>query len=240
MRSGNLWRVNGVRSQTRQLAQQAADRAGVSLSEWLDDVVSDAFPHDAPRANDARRDDAEARSHAAEPELSRREIDDIAKALARLDARFDEVMAHLQTPERRSAASTPVTSPSVASAPDTNTPVADKSVMGLEARLRSQDARTTSTASSSRLWFGLAKDAVGKIKNHEPRNESHDGHPVRLPSPDEIVRAADALDRAARRDEEQDDRMHRAIQKTMFDMRGPIVDDVVAALRGELRKTARA
>ena len=40
MNSGMPWEVSGVRPQARQTARDAARRAGMSIGEWLDSVIS--------------------------------------------------------------------------------------------------------------------------------------------------------------------------------------------------------
>src|ERR1700744_4450108 len=41
MNRAAAWSVRGVGRETREAAEEAARRAGVSLGEWLDDVIAD-------------------------------------------------------------------------------------------------------------------------------------------------------------------------------------------------------
>src|SRR3979411_2909010 len=47
MTSGVPWQVEGVRPQARETAQEAARRAGMSVGEWLDAVISDSAQGEA-------------------------------------------------------------------------------------------------------------------------------------------------------------------------------------------------
>src|SRR5580704_18994791 len=70
MTSGVPWEVEGVEPQTRESAQDAARRSGMSVGEWLDTIISD-------RANNAAGEPAFA------PQTS--DPDDLAGVRGRLD-----------------------------------------------------------------------------------------------------------------------------------------------------------
>jgi localization factor PodJL len=51
MNSGLPWQVSGVRAQARQSAREAARRAGMSVGEWLDNVILDSAPPNQAAGN---------------------------------------------------------------------------------------------------------------------------------------------------------------------------------------------
>jgi localization factor PodJL len=59
MKSGVPWQVKGVRPQARETAREAARRSGMSVGEWLDNVILDQALHEGiePRDPDYRRYD---------------------------------------------------------------------------------------------------------------------------------------------------------------------------------------
>src|SRR5262245_35881788 len=59
MKSGVPWQVQGVRPQARETAREAARRSGMSVGEWLDNLILDRGLHEGvePGDPDYRRDD---------------------------------------------------------------------------------------------------------------------------------------------------------------------------------------
>ena len=53
MTSGVSWDVEDLPEQTREAAQEAARRSGMSVREWLDTVISDRAKSDESRAGTA-------------------------------------------------------------------------------------------------------------------------------------------------------------------------------------------
>ncbi|HEY1944420.1 MAG TPA: hypothetical protein VGH40_20095 [Roseiarcus sp.] len=57
MSSATAWNVRGVGRETRAFAEEAARRAGMSLGDWLDQVVADKAAEEGVEPNDLDRDD---------------------------------------------------------------------------------------------------------------------------------------------------------------------------------------
>jgi localization factor PodJL len=63
MKPGARWHVRGIRPQARETAREAARRSGMSVSQWLDSVITDAalqsgvaVPPQPPHAHELPRD----------------------------------------------------------------------------------------------------------------------------------------------------------------------------------------
>jgi localization factor PodJL len=150
MKFGFSWSVKGIRPEARQTAQEAARRAGLPLSDWLNAIIlqqavaqgvrTPSFAHDGREeeaANDlshlhvrlddlARRIDEMTRTGAAAyaPKRSRDESDQLTELFARLEQRFDQFAANLR----------PTTQPAT---PDTRPTDLDRAIAEITARRRS-------------------------------------------------------------------------------------------------------
>src|SRR5512135_3252372 len=100
MKFGVPWSVKGIRPEARETAKEAARRAGVPLSEWLNAVI-------LKQAEDQGLDDLSRRieqmnrsgpaAYAPPPRRGRSEPDKMAEMIGRLDRRLDQ-FAHASRP----------------------------------------------------------------------------------------------------------------------------------------------
>ena len=89
MSSATAWNVRGVGRETRAFAEEAARRAGMSLGDWLDEVVADKAAEQGVEPDDLNRDDR---------------LDAIGERIARLarrDGRSGETMRSTRDYARR-------------------------------------------------------------------------------------------------------------------------------------------
>jgi localization factor PodJL len=125
MNSGVPWHVKGVGEQARDIAQDAARRAGMSVGEWLDSVITHAS-QDSPGAGDSpagssqapRRYSAPGQHAAAADDLAeiarsavppvptpdQRRYDDGPQRLAQLSQHLDMLRRHVEQLSRTQAA----------------------------------------------------------------------------------------------------------------------------------------
>src|SRR5258708_2759662 len=92
MKSGGPWNLRGLRPEAREAVRTAARRSGVSVGEWLNDVIEpdDEEDHDEPtlfsdyddeadderpRHSRSRRDERESRQRRDDPEPRQRDDD---------------------------------------------------------------------------------------------------------------------------------------------------------------------
>src|SRR4051812_23739376 len=76
MKSGYPWHVKGVRQRARETAREAARRSGMSVGEWLEEVIKESADEEqAPR--DQRQPEYEER--APQPNSPRPVIDRLAR-----------------------------------------------------------------------------------------------------------------------------------------------------------------
>ena len=90
MDSATAWKVRGVGRETRVFAEEAARRAGLSLGDWLDEVIADRAAERGVDPADLRRDDRLDAIGERIARLGRREdrFDDEPRARPRLEPRW--------------------------------------------------------------------------------------------------------------------------------------------------------
>ena len=129
MKFGFPWNVKGIRQHAQQTAQEAARRAGMPLSDWLNAIILQQAATQGirvpslPRSSDegtadhltgvhqrlddlTRRIDQVTRSGSAPyaPKRDREEPDQFAELFARLEQRFDQFAAKIPRPSTPHAA----------------------------------------------------------------------------------------------------------------------------------------
>jgi localization factor PodJL len=93
MKSGGPWNLRGLRPETREAARDAARESGMSVGEWLNDVI----PPEDENEHDRYADDDDDRGSRRRTRESRQEADDeTPRRQARRHRRFDDVDADLE------------------------------------------------------------------------------------------------------------------------------------------------
>src|SRR5271156_6186428 len=95
MNKAAAWSVRGVGRETREIAEEAARRAGMSLGDWLDEVVAEQAAEQGVSVADLNEDD---KLDAIGDRLSRLSRHESAPAAVRPDAGEDK---RTPRPERK-------------------------------------------------------------------------------------------------------------------------------------------
>jgi localization factor PodJL len=218
MTFGFPWSVKGIRSEARYTAQEAARRAGMPLSDWLNTIILqqaatqgirtpslargsnqtavDEFADLHQRLDELnRRMDQVARTSTAAyaPKRSREEADRTADLFARLEQRFDQLAADITQP----ASNTTTRHPSSSSL--------DNAIAEITARRRS-----------------LNGEPVAPLQHPAPQAQQIIA--ANLPPAHDISGLEDAL---------------RRITEQIETLQRPGVEEAIAALRAELSEISR-
>ncbi len=104
MKFGARWNVRGVRPEARDTARKAAQRSGMSVGDWLNEVIIDQAAEDGIMSDDDR-DEAHFHEHSLHDRDNEREFSAIGSRLAqsieRIDRRLDNLTTQIRKPAYR-------------------------------------------------------------------------------------------------------------------------------------------
>ncbi len=245
MNNGVPWQVRGVRPQARDTAREAARRAGVSVGEWLEEVIASSAneegvapqnhyadpeygaPEDGLSAVNARLDDLSrqlgqiARSGGGPG--AQHDTGQIAHAIARLDRRLDQIVAD----QRPTTMAELYRDPSLAeSAPD--------SVEAALAEITARQQALDHNPASAPLPYTPAPPSIPAHAMYAPP----DRRPA--PPPPQPRVQSDVLPRPATQDLSGLEQHLRQITSQIETLRNPTaIAESITALREELGEISR-
>jgi localization factor PodJL len=138
MNGAAAWNVRGLARETRDFAEEAARRAGMSLGDWLDEAVADKAAEQGVRPDDLEPDD---RLDAIGERISR---------LSRRDGRSDEDWRPRARREPRRRRDDPISSQDEARRSDE---LLEAAIARLESRAERQEARAVRAIESVARWI---------------------------------------------------------------------------------------
>ena len=182
MTAAGPWSVKGIDPKARELAKDMARRSGLTLGEWLNQMITDGLPAEPPPAGSEAELRAVLLAEAAAGDEIAQAVDEEAAAASQ--AEVERVTQLLETVSDRIEAAEHRSTLAISGI--------DQSVLGVLSRLEALDREQSGSHAQFRASFSEVRDAQAKVAERVRRMEQEDGSRV------EALRALEsALSRVA-------------------------------------------